>query len=258
MLINIWRDRSNARDKEGLSIHAPSIIPRLQPGAWEEEIQVLEARLGIEFPQDVRESYRIHNGMFGEEGFICGWSEFYPLEEIFTHWDCWTDMLEVGEFFDSKSTPKGPIKTDWWNRKWIPLLGNGGGDHCCIDLDPAPEGQWGQVIAMWHETGAEDVLAPSFKNFLANFAEELHAGVYTFSEEFGGLITVTEFEEYNAEKQENERRLTQFKKKYAVNPQSLEADARKQLLSHGIERDLSEKEKMILKSLANWVADSDE
>ncbi len=250
------------RIKEGLSIHAPGIIPHLQAGASEEEIRSTEKKLGIKFPEDVRASYRIHNGMSGDRGFICScseycWSEFYSLENIFRAWDIWRDLLEAGEFDNFQSEPNGPIKTDWWNIKWIPLLGNSGGDHCCIDLDPPSEGKLGQIITMWHETGAEELLAPSFKDFLTNFAEELNAGVYTYSEDDGGLISVTELEEDNAKKKENERQLAQFKKQYAGNPQALEADLRKQM-SRGGSRELSEMEESVLKALTDWSANSGE
>ena len=34
----------------------------------------------------------------------------------------------------------------WWNLKWVPFTYNGGGDHPCIDLDPAVTGTVGQVV----------------------------------------------------------------------------------------------------------------
>jgi cell wall assembly regulator SMI1 len=207
----------------GLSVYAPNLILQLQPGASDEEIRETEAKLGIEFPKDVFASYQIHNGMCGQQSFICGWSEFHSLDDIFREWEMWKDLLETGHFIDDQSEPEGPIKTDAWNIRWIPLLGDGGGDYCCLDLDPPPEGQLGQIITMWHESGADKVLSPSFGDFLANFADELNAGVYTFSEEYGGLITLTELKQRNTDKQEKERQFAQFMKQYADNPKAFEA-----------------------------------
>ena len=42
------------------------------------------------------------------------------------------------------STPEGPIKPDWWNRRWVPITFNQGNCHF-LDLDPAPGGTAGQV-----------------------------------------------------------------------------------------------------------------
>lgn len=203
------------RIHQGFAIHAPKLISCLQPGAAEEEIEHTEKLLGIQFPADVRASYRIHNGMSGSQGFIDNWPELYSLSSILEQWDCWRDLLEAGEFLEFESEPKGPIKTDWWNIKWIPLLGNRGGDHCCLDLDPPPDGQLGQIITMWHDIGAEEIIAPSFKKLLATLADDLNAGGYIFSEEFGELVTVTEFEERNVEqrKQEHMGQLGQFLKR---------------------------------------------
>lgn len=203
------------RIHQGFSIHAPNLISYLQPGASEEEIKHTEKLLGIQFPEDVYASYRIHNGMIGSPGFINNWPEFYSLSSIYEQWDCWRDLLEAGEFFEDQSDPKGPIKTDWWNIKWIPILGNRGGDHCCLDLDPPPDGQLGQIITMWHDVGAEEVIAPSFKELLVALAADLNAGVYTYSEELGELLTVTELEERSVEqrKQKPMGQLGQFLKR---------------------------------------------
>lgn len=242
---------------QGLSIHAPKLIPHFQSGTTEKAIQQTEALLGIQFPEDVRESYRIHNGMCSEQKFLYEWPEFYSLDAIFSQWDCWRDLLDSGEFFDDQSQPKGPIKTDWWNIKWIPLLGNMGGDHYCLDLDPPPEGQWGQIITMWHEVGVEEVIASSLKEFLARLAEDLNAGAYTYSEEHG-LISITELEEHKKAEQENERQLARFIKKYTDDPSDFQANLRQQLLSISPDGNLSEMEESMLKAFSDLQVDPGE
>lgn len=240
------------RIHQGLLVHAPEIVSLLQPGALVEEIRNTEAILGVAFPQDVRESYQIHNGMSRLQSFRYDWPEFYSLREIVIQWDCWKNLLESGEFFEEKSTPKGPIKTDWWNIKWIPLWGNRGGDHCCLDLDPPPEGQLGQMITMWHEIGAEEVLAPSFKDLLASFADQLNAGAYTFSTEYG-LITLSELEELQSPDKENERQLARFITRYADNPAEMQAKLKQQLLSTSHDGSLSDLEESMLKALEDSI-----
>lgn len=46
------------------------------PGASQEQITHVEAALGVEIPEDVKESYRIHNGGTS----ILGWEAFSSLE----------------------------------------------------------------------------------------------------------------------------------------------------------------------------------
>ena len=47
-----------------LAANAPEILNNLQPGATPEAIKAAEQFLEIEFPEDVKSSYRIHNGQF--------------------------------------------------------------------------------------------------------------------------------------------------------------------------------------------------
>ena len=46
------------------TIHAPAILKSFQPGATEDEIREVEEKLGITFPADVRQSFRIFNGQY--------------------------------------------------------------------------------------------------------------------------------------------------------------------------------------------------
>ena len=43
-------------------IHAPDVIESLRSGATEQQISAIEAESGIQLPEDVRQSYRIHDG----------------------------------------------------------------------------------------------------------------------------------------------------------------------------------------------------
>jgi cell wall assembly regulator SMI1 len=43
-----------------LTVHAPELGELLLPGATDEEIHATEAVIGVEFPEDIKASYRIH------------------------------------------------------------------------------------------------------------------------------------------------------------------------------------------------------
>jgi cell wall assembly regulator SMI1 len=158
-----------------LAANAPSIRAALASGASVEAIRRAEAKLQVRLPDDVRTSYAIHDGS--------GFAALLPfpllsLQRMIQEWNNWKEWLQTGKFGDAESTPQGPIKTDWWNVRWIPFTHDGGGNHQCIDLDPAPGGEQGQVINFDHEVGATEVLAPSFRAYLATFGADLEAGCY--------------------------------------------------------------------------------
>ncbi|WP_353931825.1 SMI1/KNR4 family protein [Okeanomitos corallinicola TIOX110] len=66
---------------------------------------------------------------------------------------------------------------------WIPLTYDGGGNHCCLDLDPAEGGNLGQIITMWHDDGVRAIIAPIFRAWLQQYADNLGSGDYGFEED---------------------------------------------------------------------------
>ena len=66
--------------------------------------------------------------------------EFLSCEEIVSQGKTWKELLDGGDFKDTFYGSDDGIKNDWWNPKWIPFAHNGGGDHLCLDLDPASSG----------------------------------------------------------------------------------------------------------------------
>ena len=123
----------------------PSLLASLAPGVSAEEIAAAEDRLGLSLPDDVRKSYSVHNGS-GDEG-ILPQSAYrrvigvvvLSLDEVVRHSQMWRDF-----HFDNsnhrRARPEGPIRQNWWNTRWVPLTWDGGGDHLCLDFDPAPGG----------------------------------------------------------------------------------------------------------------------
>lgn len=156
----------------------PQKRSKLAPGASPDEVAQLESRLGVALPEDVRASYAIHNGA-GYEWILPG-VELLSLEGIYGEWNTWRELLQGGGLDGFESKPQGPIKRDWWNLRWIPFSHDGGGNHCCIDLDPAANGVIGQVIDFDHDFGPRRVLAPSLRAYLEWFASELESGRIRF------------------------------------------------------------------------------
>lgn len=189
--LSVMRDIWERIDK-WLGVNAPQVLNVLQPGASEEQIRETEKLLSVEFPEDVKNSYRIHNGQSnGNVGFING-LEFLSLERIRDEWKVWKDLLDSGDFEDWHSEPEKQIRSDWWHPKWIPLTHDWGGNHECLDLAPTEYGDVGQIISIWHDDATREVVAESFCNWLEQFANDLEAGRYALSGEDNSLVSIND------------------------------------------------------------------
>jgi cell wall assembly regulator SMI1 len=170
-----------------LRVNASKVFDRLQPGASDSAIEAVENALSIQFPDDVKASYRIHNGQSDSDyGLMVDAQEFLSLERIQAEWSVWKGLLDKGSF-EGGSDPDQGIRADWYNAKWIPLTSDGCGDNYCLDLAPAEGGNVGQIIMMVHDDVDRQFLAPSFRSWLEDYATKLESGEYVFSEKYVGI-----------------------------------------------------------------------
>jgi cell wall assembly regulator SMI1 len=185
-----------------LTAHAPDVLESLRPGATEEAIRAAEEEMGVTLPDDVRSCYRIHDGQQPVLVNVTYWPGLRTVPG-FLYGDPWRglrDMVEywrdlkslLGDFAGISSSPRGPIRSDWWHPKWLPVTKwGGGGDLRCLDLAPKSRGKVGQVISWYHDDPARGVLAKSFTEWLAAFARDLERGQYTTApDRTPGLIHV--------------------------------------------------------------------
>jgi len=177
------------RIEQWLAIHAPALLADLQPGASEQVIAETEASLGITFSEDVRASFRLHNGQVGDGPWMMDGWELLSLQRICDEWRVWKDLYDSGDFDGISSTSTDdPIRSDWWSPAWIPLTYSGSGDHHCLDLVPTSGGSIGQIILMWHDDDTRTLIAPSFRAWLDQFANDLETEKYTLSTKYSGLM----------------------------------------------------------------------
>ncbi len=178
-----------------LSENAPEVLGTLQQGATNEQIAELEQGIGVQLPEDVRESFRIHNGQIDYSfGFIHA-VELLSLTRVWQEWSVWKELRDNGTFETFTSEPQQEIKGDWWNECWIPLTYDGSGNHHCLDMAPTAAGTPGQIITMWHDSGDREVVAGSYRIWLENFAADLENGVYVYAEDYEGLVRADELED---------------------------------------------------------------
>jgi cell wall assembly regulator SMI1 len=155
----------------------------LAPGASEEEVQVLENKIGARLPDDIRQSYLRHNGSAGVNLLsVVGEGKWVTVGEATEHWQFFQDIRPDLEDAGYLETPKGPMKKVHISPGWIPISDNEGGDHLCVDLDPAEGGTVGQLFSYWHEYGAWRFVAPSFAAFLERLIRHLELGKYAFND----------------------------------------------------------------------------
>lgn len=178
-----------------LRANAPQILETLQPGVSDVQITELENFLSIRFPEDVRASYQIHNGQASYEYGLMDGREFLSVEQIKGEWQIWKELLDSGTFQkedgqDQGSNPAPGIRNVWWSPQWIPLTYDGSGNHDCLDLNPTARGTVGQIITMWHDDATLEIVAPSFRAWLQQYAEGLESGRLIFSQEQAGIVKV--------------------------------------------------------------------
>lgn len=180
----VWK-----RIESWLSTQESELWKGLNPGATDAEIAETEAFLGVTFPEEVRECYRIHNGQQPDAPGLFPGGEFLSLQQICAQWKIWKDLLDRGDLKDSFALPNNLVRDDPWNIAWIPITHNGGGDHYCLDLDPAEGGTVGQTFDFHHDNPEYVVAAPNLTTWLQELADGLESGKYFFDmEEYYGMV----------------------------------------------------------------------
>ena len=172
-----------ARLENWLAINTPNDINFINPGAKLTRIEKTEKFLGITFPEDVRQSYSIHNGQPEDAPGLIDGMEFLSVESIKQEWTVWKELLDDNHFAGISSKPCAEIKNDWWNPRWIPLTYDGAGNHICLDLDPTEKGKIGQIITMWHDSPERELVADDFGSWLESYVDQLEKGIYVFDQE---------------------------------------------------------------------------
>jgi cell wall assembly regulator SMI1 len=169
----VWNRIENWLDK-----NSPAMKEGLMPGATEDQILAFEELVGVKFPGNVRESMLIHDGQSDLANPLLGQWQLFTIEYAMQDWKLMKELYDQGKLA-APAQADGLVKAQWWNPLWIEVANNGGGDLICIDCDPAPGGNFGQVLIFWHMSPERKVIAPDFKTWLTTFADDLEQGKYT-------------------------------------------------------------------------------
>ncbi|MCL1695969.1 SMI1/KNR4 family protein [Lysinibacillus sp. BPa_S21] len=145
----------------------------LQPGATAEEFQLIETTLGITLPDEMKSFYRIFNGQDwspGVQPFVRNLT-LSPISEIIENWKFLQEEFDPDDLLPDIEYGE-EVKPTLWNKKWIPIAENGGGDYLCVDTDPTEKGVVGQVLYFWHDWGDRTIDAKSLFEFIETCLNE--------------------------------------------------------------------------------------
>ncbi|KAF8682474.1 SMI1 / KNR4 family [Rhizoctonia solani] len=187
-LQNTW-----TRIRKFMAREYPELGDSLNYGLAPAIIDQVEAELGMTLPPAVRESYLLCDGQEAESGTACAEGLFFgltllPLEEALDEWRFWREVDEDPTTGANPqllqvmaSIPTGWIRKAYSCRGWLPLVTDKAGNYLGVDLAPAEQGTYGQVIVFGRDFDTKVVMfrgegEDGWATWLQNFIEELEAG----------------------------------------------------------------------------------
>lgn len=145
----------------------------LWDGAIDEEIDTVESDLEFKLPAALRESLKVHDGSRCKD-----YRGFYLLncEDIVNEYMVYKDLYDEGSLDKGQIKGNPGVQPVWWDCAWIPFAIDGEGNQYCVDLNPAKDGVYGQVITMWHDKECRPVMARGYHEFLNGVLNNILTG----------------------------------------------------------------------------------
>jgi cell wall assembly regulator SMI1 len=129
-------------------------------------------------PEDFKTWLSIHNGQDGRFQLVAPW-ELIPIDGIIL------EAQQMHQVFsddtENSVETRGAVKSMLWNTAWIPFASDNAGNFYCLDLDPAPKGNYGQVILWASDPPYVEVIAPSYRAWLEQYQSDLEAGKFVWN-----------------------------------------------------------------------------
>ncbi|WP_271782129.1 SMI1/KNR4 family protein [Aquimarina algiphila] len=160
--------------------NSPRIFSQLGTGANRKSIIQLNEVLGVLLPDDFIASLMIYNGEVEFHDY-----KYLSSTEIAETWTMMKELLDSNSFPAQLHNNRKieEIKEVWWHENWIPFAKDGGGNLMCLDMNPTPSGNKGQII-YWEKTeGPIPTQYKSFFHWLYTYEQGLYGGYYKVDEE---------------------------------------------------------------------------
>ncbi|RFS24982.1 molybdenum cofactor biosynthesis protein MoeA [Chitinophaga silvatica] len=178
-----------ARWENWMKNEAAPLLELLNPPATLNELSELETLIQTKLPPSLIDFYLIHNGQKEARMGLMDADFLLSIDGIIDEWKTWNKFLvDEGDIVGVTEPDKG-IKGNWYNPLWIPITYDGSGNNICIDFDPAPGGTKGQIITMWHDSMARELLAPSFEAWISDYITSIEEGKRIFVQDWGIVKT---------------------------------------------------------------------
>ena len=162
-----------------LAQNAPHIRTSLNDGATYKDLNATEDALNVALPNNVRESYLIHDGQGGDlPALFDGMFYLLTLEGMVEEWRVMQEVMRTSDVPNESQEDSPEVRSYWWHDKWIPIFSNGAGDLWCVDLDPSAYGTRGQIIEFWHDDVGRTLIARDLRTLLRQFANDLENDHY--------------------------------------------------------------------------------
>jgi cell wall assembly regulator SMI1 len=172
-----------------LESHAPGFHGSLADPLNDAVLAEAEALIGRKLPVDYVRFLRQHDGQRFVPGREPGIGTLSPIFRAFEILPLgyagseWRSMREWGEGMGDIEVD-GPVRPLYVHDAWWPFtVIYGSSHHHCIDLDPAPGGDVGQIIVVSMKDDRRTVLAPSFDAFMERLVAILDDSTVAIEEE---------------------------------------------------------------------------
>ncbi|MGY0505415.1 SMI1/KNR4 family protein [Luteimonas sp. e5] len=144
-----------------------AIADSFEKGATEPEIDVLRSLVTTEIPKDFLDLYTLNNGQKPEAEFV-NFNRILPIPEILESQRMLTDALS--DFGEIEWLVPDKIKNLAWSSNWIKFT-EFEGDGFILDLDPGPNGTYGQIFYRHHADNSIRVCAKGIDEFMRVIAD---------------------------------------------------------------------------------------
>ncbi|MFC7613405.1 SMI1/KNR4 family protein [Actinokineospora soli] len=150
-------------------------VPEFGAPVDEADLAAAETRLGLRLPDDLRALYRVVGDDRGETGLLGRYAHF-PLASLDAGaWEWQTSPFEQDVVFDPDQP--GAVRRAFGSASWVVVASDPGGEGIAVDLDPGPEGRYGQLITNGQDTdGQVRLVAESVTALLTGVVGALRAG----------------------------------------------------------------------------------
>jgi cell wall assembly regulator SMI1 len=172
-----------------LAAHAPHLSRSLGDPITEESLAETETLLGRKLPSDYVAFLREHDG----QRFVPGQKPGVgTLASIFQSFEILAASYARGEWRSMRAwgdgpgniQSTGPVRPLYAHDAWWPFtVIYGSSYHHCIDLDPSPGGDLGQIIVVSMKDDRRAVVAASFADFIDRLVAVLDDSVLEIGED---------------------------------------------------------------------------